>query len=196
VLLGKAIWTSSAMGSSTRLRFFARRAQNPWISTVCPGGSKRRTRRPSAQNFAAVFAGAPTRGGSIRQAAALWAWSDSSRTYGRVSRYGLNAFASFADQIGPFSRTVETGARVNAIVVRPLPTRTRWPRPFRYTPPHFLLSRRSGVRLALRASNFSVEAWNSGVESSVKARDSHLESLGRARRVSLPAHPVGLAPTT
>jgi aspartyl-tRNA(Asn)/glutamyl-tRNA(Gln) amidotransferase subunit A len=189
-VIGKTNLDEFAMGSSTENSAFGA-SRNPWAEDRAPGGSSGGSAVAVAAGFAPGALGSDT-GGSIRQPAALTGVVGLKPTYGRVSRYGLLAFASSLDQIGPFARTAEDAALLLEVIAGPDPRdATAAPEPVR--------SYREGLSGDVTGLRIGVPrgVLNEGVDSAVlTAFDAAIEVL-RARGavivdVSLPHARYGI----
>jgi aspartyl-tRNA(Asn)/glutamyl-tRNA(Gln) amidotransferase subunit A len=198
VLIGKTNMDEFAMGSSNEWSAFGP-VSNPWDLDSVPGGSSGGSAAAVAA-FHAPFAIGTDTGGSIRQPAALSGIVGLKPTYGRVSRYGIVAFASSLDQIGPLARdSRDAAALIHAVAGRDDRDSTSAPVPV----PDGLLNLPAsddeaagwlrGKRLGLPAEYF-VKGMEPGVETRIREAVDALESAGATiEEVSLPHTDYGLA---
>jgi aspartyl-tRNA(Asn)/glutamyl-tRNA(Gln) amidotransferase subunit A len=191
VLLGKTNMDEFAMGSSTENSGYFPTC-NPWDLERVPGGSSGGSAAAVAAGLAPYALGTDT-GGSIRQPGSLCGIVGLKPTYGRVSRYGLVAFASSLDQIGPLARDVEDCAHVLGAIAGNDPLdATSLPGPA----DDYIGALRKGVRgLKLGVPReYFVAGMEPGVERAVKQALNVLEGLGaELGDVSLPHTDYGLA---
>jgi aspartyl-tRNA(Asn)/glutamyl-tRNA(Gln) amidotransferase subunit A len=192
VMVGKGNMDEFAMGSSTEnSAFFVTR--NPWDLNRVPGGSSGGSAASVSAGEAIYSLGSDT-GGSIRQPAGFCSVVGLKPTYGRVSRYGLVAFASSLDQIGPLTRDVTDCALVmNVIAGHDLCDSTSVNQPVSdYT--KSLIPDLKGLRIGVPKEYF-VKGMESGVEQVIRQAIAKLEELGAKVEweVSLPHTPYALA---
>ena len=196
VLLGKGNMDEFGMGSSTEnSAFFPTR--NPWDTTRVPGGSSGGSAAAVAAGAAPFALGTDT-GGSIRQPASFCGVTGLKPTYGRVSRYGLVAYASSLDQVGPLARDAADCALIlQAIAGHDPRDATSLPDPV----PDYsaaLTGDISGLRLGVPSEYFAAgptsDGMDSGVRAAVTAAIDQLAALGaEIREVSLPTTEYALA---
>lgn len=184
VLLGKANMDEFAMGSSTENSAFAI-TKNPWNLKCIPGGSSGGSAAAVASDECIAALGSDT-GGSIRQPAACCGVVGLKPTYGRVSRYGLVAFASSLDQIGPITKDVKDCAIVmNVISGHDLLDSTS----ANLAVPDFTQSLGQGVK-GLKIGipkEYFIDGMDSDVEKSVREAIRVMEKLGaKTQEISLP----------
>lgn len=175
VMLGKLNCDEFAMGSSTEnSAFFPTR--NPWDTERVPGGSSGGSAAAVAAGEAAGTLGTDT-GGSIRQPASLCGITGLKPTYGRVSRYGLVAFASSLDQIGPMAQTARDCAMILSVIAGHDPhDSTSAPQPV----PDYLAALSGDVR-GLRIGvprEFFVDGMEPGVEQTIRTAIDVLREQG------------------
>jgi aspartyl-tRNA(Asn)/glutamyl-tRNA(Gln) amidotransferase subunit A len=192
VVVGKANMDEFAMGSSTENSALFT-THNPWDLSRVPGGSSGGSAAGVAAGEAIYALGSDT-GGSIRQPAGFCSVTGLKPTYGRVSRYGLVAFASSLDQIGPITRDVRDCALVlNAIAGYDPRDSTSVPEPVPdYT--QCLTGDVKGLRIGVPKEYF-VEGMQAEVEAAIRAAINKLEEMGAGVdwEVSLPHTPYALA---
>jgi aspartyl-tRNA(Asn)/glutamyl-tRNA(Gln) amidotransferase subunit A len=172
---GKTNMDEFAMGSSTE-NSAMKLTRNPWDLSRVPGGSSGGSAAAVAADEAFGTLGTET-GGSIRQPAALSGVVGLKPTYGRVSRFGVVAFASSLDQVGPLTKTVRDSALImNAIAGHDRQETTSLNNPVPdYTAR--LGKDLSGVRLGL-AKEYVIEETDPQVKAAINAAVKHLNSLG------------------
>ena len=183
VILGKLNCDEFAMGSSTENSAYGP-TRNPWDTTRVPGGSSGGSAAGVAARLAFGALGTDT-GGSVRQPASFCGVVGLKTSYGRVSRYGLIAYGSSLDSIGPFGRTVADVATLFSLIAgqdprdatsmpAPVPTLGEWTQDLR------------GVRVGVPREYF-IDGMQPAVESAVRAAIDHLKTLGATPvEISLP----------
>ena len=190
IVIGKTNMDEFAMGSSCENSAYGP-TLNPWDAGRVPGGSSGGSASAVAARQVPWSLGSDT-GGSIRQPAALCGIVGMKPTYGAVSRYGLIAFASSLDQVGPFARTVRDAALLlQPMVGRDLRDATSldWPEPVALPS----ATRLDGVRVGV-IEELMGEGIEPGVRAACRAALDHVESLGGTLvPIELPHAHYGLA---
>ncbi|HEX2142273.1 MAG TPA: Asp-tRNA(Asn)/Glu-tRNA(Gln) amidotransferase subunit GatA [Candidatus Limnocylindria bacterium] len=191
VLLGKTNCDEFAMGSSNENSAYGP-VRNPWDESTVPGGSSGGSAAAVAAGQAFFALGTDT-GGSIRQPASLAGIIGLKPTYGRISRFGMIAFASSLDQCGPLTRSVRDGALVLGALAGHDPrdsTSVNQPVPDYAAA---LTGEVRGLRLGV-PREFFVAGMEPGVEAAARAAFDVLRDLGaEIVEVSLPSTDAGLA---
>ena len=184
VMLGKTNMDEFAMGSSNENSFYGP-VKNPWNKKMVPGGSSGGSAAAVAGRLTPFATGTDT-GGSIRQPSSLCGITGIKPTYGRVSRYGMIAYASSLDQAGPLTQTAEDAALVlNAIAgfdekdstsaLRDVPDYTKT-----------LRDSIKGLKIGIPKEFFS-EGLDSGVEKVITESMKEFEAMGaKLQEISLP----------
>lgn len=184
IVFGRCNMDEFAMGSSTENSAFGV-TKNPWDTSRIPGGSSGGSAAAVAADECIASLGTDT-GGSIRQPAALCGVVGLKPTYGRVSRYGLVAFASSLDQIGPFTKNVSDAATLlHVLSGHDLRDSTSVPQPV----PNYanaLEGNVRGLKLGL-PKEYMIGGLDAEVKAAVDAAVKKLESLGaEIVEISLP----------
>ncbi|MBX9948144.1 MAG: Asp-tRNA(Asn)/Glu-tRNA(Gln) amidotransferase subunit GatA [Candidatus Obscuribacterales bacterium] len=192
LFIGKTNMDEFAMGSSTENSAFKKTA-NPWDLSRVPGGSSGGSTAAVAAGMAVLALGSDT-GGSIRQPAAFCGVSGMKPTYGMVSRFGLVAYASSLDQIGPLARSVEdTAIALSVIAGHDKKDSTSIPDPFKNQGPRFEMALSDNPEKLVKGLRVGVisELVGEGIEpeivSAIRAAAAVFEKLGaKVTDISLP----------
>ena len=192
VMLGKTNLDEFAMGSSTETSAFGA-SRNPWNIEKVPGGSSGGSAAAVAAGECVASLGSDT-GGSIRQPAAFCGVVGLKPTYGRVSRYGLVAFASSLDQVGPFTTSVADAAELLQVIAGADPrdsTCLKAPVPDYCAA---LSQPVAGLRVGIVRECLEAEGLDPAVKASVLAAADQLQALGcELVEVSCPRFNDGIA---
>jgi len=176
ILFGRLNMDEFAMGSSTENSAYWT-SLNPWDTSRIPGGSSGGCAVAVAANEAFATIGSDT-GGSIRQPAALCGCVGLKPTYGLVSRYGLVAFASSLDQIGPFTKTVGDATTLMGVLAGHDPRdSTSVPQPVPNYAAALGATSLKGLRLGI-VKEFQIGGLDPEVKAATDAAARHLASLG------------------
>ena len=184
IIIGKTNLDEFAMGSSTE-NSAIHQTRNPWNTDCVPGGSSGGSAAAVAAGFVPIALGSDT-GGSIRQPAACCGVIGMKPTYGSVSRYGLIAFGSSLDQIGPFARSVEDAALLLDVISGNDPQDStsvskKLPLNLKYS------GDVAGLKIGLPSEYFDTEGLSPEVKNSVIAATERLKEAGaEIKEVHLP----------
>ena len=176
VMLGKTNLDEFAMGSSTETSAFGA-SRNPWNLEKVPGGSSGGSAAAVAAGECMASLGSDT-GGSIRQPAAFCGVVGLKPTYGRVSRWGLIAFASSLDQVGPFTHSVADAAELLQVMAGEDPRDATC---LKAPVPDYAAALQqpiAGLRVGLVRECFEAEGLDPEVKASVMAAAEQLQALG------------------
>ena len=176
VLVGKTNLDEFAMGGSTETSAFGA-TLNPWNTAHVPGGSSGGSAAAVASGSCLASLGSDT-GGSIRQPASFCGVVGLKPTYGRVSRWGLVAFASSLDQVGPFATSVADAAELLQVIAGPDPRDSTC---LKAEVPDYTAALDQpikGLKVGIIRECFEAEGLDSEVKASVQASAALLESLG------------------
>jgi aspartyl-tRNA(Asn)/glutamyl-tRNA(Gln) amidotransferase subunit A len=176
VMLGKTNLDEFAMGSSTETSAFGA-SRNPWNLEKVPGGSSGGSAAAVAAGECIASLGSDT-GGSIRQPAAFCGVVGLKPTYGRVSRWGLIAFASSLDQVGPFTHTVADAAELLQVIAGEDPRDATC---LKAPVPNYAAALQqpiTGLRVGIVRECFEAEGLDPQVKASVMAAAEQLQALG------------------
>ena len=192
VLVGKTNLDEFAMGGSTETSAFGA-TQNPWNTNHVPGGSSGGSAAAVASGSCIASLGSDT-GGSIRQPASFCGVVGLKPTYGRVSRWGLVAFASSLDQVGPFATSVADAAELLQVIAGPDPRDSTC---LKAEVPDFssgLNQSIKGLKVGVIRECFDAEGLDAEVKASTQAAAAQLEALGAELvEVSCPRFTDGIA---
>ncbi len=192
VLVGKTNLDEFAMGGSTETSAFGA-TQNPWNTAHVPGGSSGGSAAAVAAGSCLASLGSDT-GGSIRQPASFCGVVGLKPTYGRVSRWGLVAFASSLDQVGPFAGSVADVAELLQVIAGPDPRDSTC---LDVAVPDFSVGLNQpikGLKVGVIKECFDAEGLDAEVKASVQASAAQLEALGAELvEVSCPRFNDGIA---
>ena len=192
VLVGKTNLDEFAMGGSTETSAFGA-TQNPWNTDHVPGGSSGGSAAAVASGSCIASLGSDT-DGSIRQPASFCGVVGRKPTYGRVSRWGLVAFASSLDQVGPFATSVADAAELLQVIAGPDPRDSTC---LKAEVPDFssgLNQSIKGLKVGVIRECFDAEGLDAEVKASTQAAAAQLEALGAELvEVSCPRFTDGIA---